>query len=105
MQIIGVTRMGGVGSVEPDDIKIVIFDPNPSREQSFRRRFFRLDINDYAPHVSQKLSPNKRKIVIVLLKVRIKHHHLGKSAGHEPTRENADKRVEEMATDTGMSIL
>ena len=75
--------LGKVGSVEADNVVILIFDPDPAHETCGLLTFLGLYIDDQAAELSQKFAPHKSEVVVFLLEIRVEHHHLSEAQGKE----------------------
>src|ERR1700734_1827677 len=69
MEIGVVVRLVRIRAVEPDDVEIVVLDPNAAYKRSLVRFFSGLYIDDDASNFSQEFLPYKGEVVIILLEV------------------------------------
>src|SRR5579863_7093453 len=71
--------MRRVGSVEADNIVVLIFDPDAAQKTASTRVFLRSHINYDTANLTQKLATNKVEGIKLALEVLIENRHLGKS--------------------------
>ena len=70
--------MWRIGSIEANDVVIMVLNPNPSQEAS-TGVVFGLYVQHQAADFADELLPHKLKIVVILLEIPIKHDHLSKA--------------------------
>src|SRR5579863_2667307 len=80
MKIGVVVRLVGISAVEPNDVEVMVFNPNASCERSLGRFLSGLHVNHNTSHLSQELLSHKREVVIVLLEVAINDRHGGEAS-------------------------
>src|SRR5438552_4865356 len=73
VQIITVMRSRAIGSVEADNIVMLVFYPNSPNETA-AGMLFRLDVDYQATDLSQEFSSDKVKVVVLALKVVVHDH-------------------------------
>src|SRR6202167_136851 len=95
--------MGIIGPIETDNVIALIFDPHASHETAGRRIFLGLDVDHQAAYFSQKFTPYKREVIVLLLKIGIENHHLRKAQGQKAHGKNTGKMCEHLLSETGLA--
>src|SRR5271157_308878 len=75
--------MRKVGSVEADDVEILIFDPDAAEEAALARVLFGSDVDHDAAHFAEKLAAHKREVIIAALKILVEDDHLRETEGQK----------------------
>src|SRR5580693_6756185 len=105
VEVIRVIGMSGIGPVEADNIEVAVFHPDSAGKQPFRRFLSRLDVYNDAARFAKKLAPYKTEMVIVLLEVRIKYHHLREALRQKPGRQGGREGIHNVAQKSFVVLL
>src|SRR5208337_4323080 len=77
---ITVTRRPRISAVEPDNVEVLILNPDAAEKASASSVFFRRQIEYQAAHVAQELAPRVAEIVVLPVKiVTVGEYHPGKA--------------------------
>ena len=76
-----VVWIADVGTVEPDDVAVLVLDPD-APEETPRASLLRAHIEDPCAHRAQELAPHEGEVVVLLVEpARIDEHHRHESGG------------------------
>src|SRR6516164_8875954 len=76
MQVCVVVAAVAVGSVETDDVKLLVLNPNAANEQTFGCVLSRHHVNHVAANLAKELLPDEVKRVVLFLEVPVEDSHL-----------------------------
>src|SRR5712692_5041920 len=70
-------RAPGVGAVKPDDVVVLVLDPDAAEEPSFAGFRQRRHVEDQAAHLAQEFTAHVVKVLVLAVKVvHIEVYHL-----------------------------
>ena len=71
-----------VGSVQADDVVVLVLNPDPADEQAITSVFLWRDIEHHAAHVADELTVNIAEVVVITIEaLAVNKHHPGKADG------------------------
>ena len=80
-----------VSAIEPNDVVVLIFDPDAPQEAALAGLFHRRNVENQAAHFTKKLAPHVIELIVVLVEaVGINENHLQEAAGHKFRREREE---------------
>src|SRR5713101_8296523 len=104
VQVRIVVRAVGIGAIEPNDVKVPIFHPNPYGEKTLGRFLAGLDIDHDAAYFPEEFLPHEIEVVVALLEVAVEDHHLREALRHKAAGEDVEPAKHALAK-AGLLLL
>src|SRR5215469_9874963 len=102
MEVFVATRRRRVRAVKPYNVEFLVFDPDAADEPRVMSLCLGLYIEDKAPNLAEKLTPDISKVVVDSIKVLlVDKNHARETAGQKLDRERRCQKLLELLRETG----